>query len=915
MAISSRVFKSAFKTIPIDDILTTIPRFLSKQADDVPIKPFTPESFPNLRRFSTQTPSAVEAPPLNKLVVELLNEDIIGGGKWNEYSELINRIELGLADERIAPLINKNLAKVLVDEGQAGLIKQLSVQIDDAQKIKFLQDKFKNHQENINTPSGWGQSVETLLDDQLRSMEMAFNNQENYFQNRVKRIMLSKHQTKGKQYITDFSINPQDMYKNYGNDHYSILSAMLDGDTQYLKSDISKDFVETMRTEYTELYNRLSQYGIPLSKDMNKNLNPFNVPKDITRILGQEEVTHLLRTHTNLNEEAISSLINSYNSVANSVDSFLHNPVRSSLDFKSGKDAIEFFSKVRAWNQTTNGLVEYIGAHKQRMKSLMMYSFFGSNPEKTLVRAFDLVTNSVQNRKQNIKVIKSFLTRLKDYGGNAFTHTEGVRAMGNVISQFTGLALGAPSRAVIRNLLIDFAGHATAVADGLTNRKIHIGSAAKGALSDLQYLITHAVKGKSHRKEVDRLLGIMDFANSMDSFANSSLQLTEDITDTTSKYVKMTNKYLNKFVTGLSNLTANLYKISGNNSLIDSRRTRSLISLQQLWSSHFENFKGYQEWFEAMSKQFPERMRQFESTYDIDKNVWEFLKLADRVDLSPNKKYPGGLSNIPNFLTRESIIETSNDIANKFKNRTETASQFKERVSKAWQSMIYNTLMDDVPVPTYTDSISALHTSRHPLIYIGLKGVFKFGDIANAQFANVKKRIARSIYGDTSQYIGFDKSMYQYMMSYSKYLAFAYGVWITKDIIGNRKPTNFRQSPEKILQLMVSTGYAGYINMMLTNMFQIYGDAGTGIWTGTPGGGGQDRIGRVFKSALSDSPDKWFKVAKATSQLAGYPQVWFAKGATDYMLRSWLLTPSQDYRYERQLKKYGSESILKRNIN
>ena len=57
------------------------------------------------------------------------------------------------------------------------------------------------------------------------------------------------------------------------------------------------------------------------------------------------------------------------------------------------------------------------------------------------------------------------------------------------------------------------------------------------------------------------------------------------------------NTVSGKWNQAVSNLTAKLYRIGGNDTLVDSKRARATITMQQMWTTNFDNFNNFDEWF------------------------------------------------------------------------------------------------------------------------------------------------------------------------------------------------------------------------------------------------------------------------------------------------------------------------------
>ena len=880
-----------------------------KQVDNQ-ISPINIDGFPNIRKTL-----AVEA--FDDSFVQNINKTLssVDGGF---YKEKLDRIEAGLQTYEKGDTVNFGALDEFSRTGRKDLISRLARDSDTNNKFRSLKTRISDYGNNLKNASKMKQGFRSFFDDDLRAIEFDVSETVKAFENDIVAPLKIGHGPEAKALLKIVSRNPKDLEKYYGVNQESILGDLLGGTNSFKANPILKDFVTNTQKAYGKLNQKFNAKGVAVSDSNPKNLIPFGVPADVLSYKGVDEFESILRQHTNLDDAAIEGIILDYSRIKDKANMFSVSVAKRDYKFKDGNSAVAFFKSVNGWNGDTNMMAEYVNAIRRQIHSTSVFSAYGNNPLdmiKKSVNHFKAENPGIASFKGIDEALENYQGKLLQYNKSLFTHDDQVVKMGRLMSNFTGIATGAPATAVFRNNFIDFEGHAGAIGAGIYNADYGFGQAVAGSFRNLKYMATHAFKGREQRKAVDKVLDIMGFSNSFDMLSFSALGLFENVTDTLPFIQQQSKGLLDKSNDLLHRATSNLYQLSGNNSLIDSRRARSLISFQQLWTRHFDNFKGYDEWFDAMSIDNPHQMRQFAGNMGIDKQAWEFLQKAKRMKLDSGIKANAqgkiAFDDIPDFLTRQGIVDTDDAIARQFKRANETPKQFKERVGNLWQRMIYNNMQDHTPAPTYTDSISRKLVPESPLLYIALRGALKYIDVANAQFINLRSRIARTVYGDTTQYAGFDKSMLLYSKAFMYYLSGAIAVKWGKDVNANRKPTNFRD-PRNIAPLLASTGFGGYINTLATQAFNVYGEVGTGMLTATPLGGTQDKVSNIFKSAFKkNSRTRAFDVARSVSAVTGYSKLWAVKGLLDYTFRNTLLTPAQNTMYLNRLEKYGREPLLK----
>ena len=218
--------------------------------------------------------------------------------------------------------------------------------------------------------------------------------------------------------------------------------------------------------------------------------------------------------------------------------------------------------------------------------------------------------------------------------------------------------------------------------------------------------------------------------------------------------------------------------------------------------------------FKVISVDNPAQARQLAGTWGIDKNVWGMLKDADRFAFDD--------PDIPDMITRDTILNSPDHIALRHKLPNESPRQFKERVAYLWQRLNYNLMQNQTPTPTYTDSLTK-HLKNIPSapLYIMLRGAMKFADPAHAQWVNFTRQIARIQYGDTSTYLGSVKAVSAFGRAMMPYLAFNASLRWMKDAMSNREFTDFKD-PKNATILVLTSGLGGYTGSLLANFFNIY---------------------------------------------------------------------------------------------
>ena len=378
--------------------------------------------------------------------------------------------------------------------------------------------------------------------------------------------------------------------------------------------------------------------------------------------------------------------------------------------------------------------------------------------------------------------------------GQKFAGNDWAIAIGSTVNQLMSLATKAPARSAVRNLFIDFEGHAVAIGKGLHNDGFSVGGSAGRIFRTLHYLVTQTADNKESQRAVNEILNIAGWANSLDGLAHANVLSFEDILETSTLGQRGLG-VLQQANEKLARAQDFLYKWSGNHSLIDFVRARRFISIQQLYSSMLDHttYKGLRESLPDIELKQLDYMA---DNYGFDETMFNFLKQAKRVESVGAHKVFKDLDykKIPKFISKESILDTSDEVANQFKRSNETARQFKERMANNWQRFVYNSTTRYAPVPTVTDSIvPQVVDAIGPTLAIPIRPFLKFGDVAHSQWLNLKEEIGAAIYGRPQNFIGMDRSLLKWGSAALVYTAYAAAATWTKDVLNNRAPTDFRE--------------------------------------------------------------------------------------------------------------------------
>ena len=576
---------------------------------------------------------------------------------------------------------------------------------------------------------------------------------------------------------------------------------------------------------------------------------------------------------------------------------------------------VEYFKQVNTEEFGLNLFNDFL-SHKQRVvRAAQIQQAFGVDPNRVIAKAIgdsrlrlkSKLDSSLDSQYSNLA--KDLQVKMQLIAGKAFVDDAFISNIGSVLNQTMSLITAAPARSTVRNLFIDYEANALAVGNSLYNGNFNLGGTAQRVFKNMSHLVRLAIGNPERKQGINDLLEIAGWANNLDGLFQGNILAFEDvITTADSNRAVQASSYLNQKI---SSMQDSLFRWSGNHALLDMVRARRFVSLQQSFSNVIKH-TDYDTWRGSLNEAEKQQLDFLSSNFGLNENTFQFFKKANKVDtpITSGTAKDLGVGNIPSYLSKQSILDTPDDIARKYANKNETPKQFKERMANNWQKFIYTSTTKFAPVPNVVDSLTAPLTQALPAwATLPLRPFLKFADVAHAQFADLAESIAIAVYGRPDQFIGFDKSLVAWGKALSTYIAFAAATIWTKDLLNNRAPTNFTER-NKALRLMAISGFGGYHMMAASNFLGIFPNKGSSsLYASTPLGAGIADI-RSFKKALDSKKNKAGKLGLALHRANPYTQLWYASGVVEYGLNKILLSPVEQRQKYRNFERYGKPYLF-----
>ena len=824
-------------------------------------------------------------------------------------SEYIGRIDEAVKSPEIGLKYKSRLNSIWT--AQETNIRQLYTDIDSELKTRDLTDRLSvkglDDKQNL-------RNAKVFVKQSLRHFEHTFKQG---FR-RYEQSILTGLKENGLETVEAFRMllkAPRKFEQLYGASQDEIIEAIFDRSISTPKpivNNITKVLIDNDQNLIKELQKSGSAIGL-----QGNYFLPFTIKPDIVALHGEAFMAKILADTTTLKAEGITNLIKELTEAKDFT--FNTKPMavlqQQSVTFKNGAAMLEFFKAIETKDFRYNLLNEYF-MHKQRVLRIAnLQAILGTDPVKVLGGAieqsrlrlgkkFDLnlnhkyeaLANSI-NLKLNVATGKRFIDDQFWYG------------ISTAVNQILSLVTAAPARSTIRNLFIDYEANALSVGTSLYNPDFKMGQTAKRIFKSMSYLLTQALGDSTSKAAVNNILDIAGWANSLDGLTQSNILSFEDVLDT-SNVSNRTTAASQLLVDKLATAQDALFKWSGNHSLIDFVRARRFTSIQQLMTNVL-NHRTYNGWLSSLDELGKKQADFLRTNFGLDKDTYNFLKQVKKVrpEIS-NKSYNKlGFSHIPEFISRESILDTSDAVAAKFARFNETASQFKERTASNWQRFIYNATTAAAPVPTIADSLTAPLFSNIPTwLSIFLRPFMKFADVAFAQQVDLAEQLAVAIYGRPKQFIGWDKSLVAWGKGLALYTAYgAAAIW-AKDLFNNKKPTNFKD-PKNAIRLVAISGFGGFHNMAASHFIGAFPNPGGTLYGATPLGSAYSDASRL-KKALGSRDNKVGKTALALHSANPFSQLWYASGAVEYGINQILMDRFGKEERAINLERYGKPYLF-----
>ena len=622
---------------------------------------------------------------------------------------------------------------------------------------------------------------------------------------------------------------------------------------------------------------------------------PFSIPKDAPYRLNMEE---LLREVVEMDDEQIRHLVGSL--FARADDTTERTGMRFNarkIKFKSPDHEIYFYRKLNYLTEEAPLLQQIIKHKKNIVRKASLIANFGMDPQRTMNRAIDELSYGADFRTldEARQLKKNFQHLMDAYSGNLNVTNHSVEMTRVFLSRLGSIATSSSSLGFIRNMLLDNNFSLQSAGNAAYNPQYGVGAASLGVVKDFAHVFKGFARANKREKAfATELLNAMEFSNSADGINFQGLMNYEDIYDLGGK---TRNNLIDKVAHGAGYYNNKIYSISGQHDALDFRRFRHLVSLSNMWTNLLKNY-SYKEWFDSLDGVGQNQLNHLRRNYGLGEKEFEFIK---------NSKFEriGSGGKELDLITRENILDISEDIAARYKRDTETAKAFKVRVANSWRKLVYLSTGHATPTPLRVDSVSQLFKNANSWTRLMISPFLKFMDIAHAQWAGVVERAALTMYGDMRHLWKWDlKSPLKYGQTLATYTGVAMGVKWAHDMLRGQKPTDFTQ-PEEALRAMAGSGFLGSYAMIasLGSGVPSYSRS-SGLYSQTPAGSLIQSGGKVYRAWERAGKDgNWdrfnYILAEETRKRTGFGNLWWNRGLTSKLLEAMLLSPPQRRQLQR----------------
>ena len=823
----------------------------------------------------------------------------------NDYVEKIDA-SVGTLNDTSA---YKSRVALLLNSPEDGSVRALYEDIDASVKTQRLASYLDSS--NL-TDKQLLRNAKSFSKQMLRSLEHSIKQNYRVFEQGV----IKDFEKSGIETMEAFKLllkAPQKFSSLYGVDIGDFAARLYDGQTEF-NDPVLNNIGNNLLNAQAKLLEDFKKTGAFVRPHGSFFLNATLTPEHLT-LIGRERLYEALTTLTKNTEEQIEARLTSLEKPKYGTKDLVEDFRTGGLEFKSGKEFIEF-KRLLDKDEGVENIFHEFFLHKQRQIRTAQIQFqFGNRPADVLANAIghsrlQLGKKLDERLTQNYKALTKSLTgQIQLLAGQKFIDDAFMHNIGSIVNQTMSIVTAAPARSTIRNLFIDYEANALAVGNSLYNDKYEIGGTAQRIFRNFSYLVSQAIGNPKQKQAVEDILSVAGWANSMDGLTFSNILAFEDVLtanpDLGSEAVR--TQWFNQ---QLSRVQSSLFRLSGNHALIDFVRARRFVSLQQMFSTVLKH-NSFDEWMESLPVRQKNELQFLSDRYGLDREAFEFLKVAKKAKINIDNHVTRGLhfGKVPEYISRDSILETPDSVVKPFLKKGQDATLFKEQMATNWQRFVYNALTAFAPVPTVADSVSApIATNLPSWTVLGLRPFLKFADVANAQWTDLAERIAIQIYGDTSKYIGLDGSLPLYGKALTLYLgATAAHVWV-KDLLNNREPTDFKDV-EASLRLFAMSGFGGYHTMVGANALGLFPTAGRSIYKMTPLGAGVNDIKAIGK-AFKESDSRLGHLGIALHKANPYTQLWYASGLVDTFLTNILLSPREKRKRYRNYEEYGKPYLF-----
>ena len=641
----------------------------------------------------------------------------------------------------------------------------------------------------------------------------------------------------------------------------------------------------TNRIKNISLMGELDDYVVPLKPNPN-----------VVESLGREGFAQVLHKYTKMSAKTAKDISEDYFDQLSKKgpDKVKIQFKKRDLVFDEGekglKDQYEFYRIVSGLNDDNSGVMERVIYHKEKaLQKAYFFKEFGSSPEETINKLYQGLKKGAGEDK--LKRLTNYqrknLRTLEFAVGRGYAEYGPARYWVDAVDKFTSAIYGAPA-SLLRNLAIDYTAHGASIQKAFLDNTSVPGYYSERFFKPLRYLFT-SVLDKGKREALGEMLDMFGFAKSNNAlFQTQGLRRENffgDVIDLTGS--KTMNEKIGRVFNDFAG-KANYFiqGISGNIAHYDATTAVNILNSATAFSTMILKNVRYKDFLESLG---PKGVRTLDWHFGIGEK--EFLALKDSYKILAQTLPASKVRTVLGYGDQKMILPTTlkempDEIASKYKKKTETAAQFKERLRIAYHSLLTHQRNISQTGLYRGNRIIDQSLARGTFVDLILRPFAKFFNITHAQhYDGLRVGMSMALYGSPyNTNYGATLLKKKGLPYWGKALAFySSGAYITlasKDVLSGREPRALTGKQAGLV--LASSGVGGIPFSLFTQSFYSGAKTGSNYYGDSPLGSLTSDIIKLYDAAVDKDP---YKFAKFVQNTSGVGKLWWAKGINDKLIR------------------------------